>query len=109
MEASASSRILSAWVELESALRNALPVCSVAPPNQPSELISALRINHAIGPEEEARILHLRGIRNRVAHDPKEPSDPEVDWFEAEVGELKRKLLKRKLGRSTAGPAHGDC
>jgi hypothetical protein len=104
MEASASSRILSAWVELESALRNALPVCSVAPPNQPSELLSALRINHTIGPEEEARILHLREIRNRIAHDPNEPSDPEVDWFEAEVIEL-----KRELGRSATGPSETGC
>jgi trans-L-3-hydroxyproline dehydratase len=95
MEASASSRILSAWLALESDLRDALPVCSVAPPNQPSELLSALRINHAIGPEEEARILDLREVRNRVAHDPEEPSDAKVDWFEAEVKELRQAIRKR--------------
>ena len=104
MEASASSRILSAWVELESALRDALPVCSVAPPNQPSELLSALRINQTIGPEEEARVLHLREVRNRVAHDPEEPSHAEVDWFETEVD-----ALRRKLRQPAEGPPEKDC
>jgi len=84
-----ATRILSAWVELETALRKALPVCSVAPPTQPTELLSALRINHRIGPEEETRIQILREVRNRVAHAPEEPPEEEVFRYEAEVAALK--------------------
>jgi hypothetical protein len=87
-----ATRILEAWSALETALRNALPVCSVAPPTQPSELLSALRINHRIGPEEEARILALREIRNRVSVDPEEPPEEEANAFEEEVSLLKNKL-----------------
>ena len=88
MNGSTATRILEAWTQLETALRAALPVCSFQPPNQPSELLSALRINHQIGPEEEAQILSLREIRNRVAHDPEEPSREEADLFEKEVETL---------------------
>ena len=88
MDDSPATRILAAWAELENTLREALPVCSVAPPTQPTELLSALRINHRIGPEEETRILALRETRNRIAHDPEEPSEGEVAAFEAEVAEL---------------------
>lgn len=87
-----ATRILEAWVELEGALRAALPVCSVAPPTQPTELLSALRINHRIGEEEEARILALREARNRVAHAPEEPPEGEAARFEAEVVALMQAL-----------------
>jgi hypothetical protein len=92
MADSTADRILDAWMRLETALREALPVCSVAPPTQPTELLSALRINHRIGPQEEERILALREIRNRVAHDPQEPSETEADGFEEEVKALVRLL-----------------
>jgi hypothetical protein len=85
MNESTATRILKSWVELEEALRRALPVCSVQPPTQPSELLSALRINHQIGPEQEARILALRELRNRVAHSPGEPSAAEADSFVEEA------------------------
>jgi len=87
-----ATRIMKAWVELEAALRGALPVCSVAPPTQPTELVSALRINHRIGPEEEDRILTLREIRNRVAHQPEEPPEGEANRYEEEVAALRRTL-----------------
>ena len=92
MNQSTATRILEAWIQLENALRAALPVCSVRPPTQPSELLSALRINHQIGHDEEARVLALREIRNRVAHAPSEPSRDEVDRFEEEVEALKAHL-----------------
>ena len=91
-DASTATRVLVAWIKLERALKEALPVCSVQPPTQPSELLSALRINHQIGPEEETRILALREIRNRVAHAPEEPSNEEADLFEKEVESLKTHL-----------------
>jgi hypothetical protein len=87
-----ATRIMKAWVELETALRDALPVCSVAPPTQPTELLSALRINHRIGPEEEERILRLREARNRVAHSPEEPPEEEAARYEAQVAALKSGL-----------------
>lgn len=87
-----ATRIMKAWVELEAALRGALPVCSVAPPTQPTELLSALRINHRIGPEEEERILALREIRNRVAHQPGEPPEDEAIRYEEESAALRRTL-----------------
>ncbi len=85
---SPSSRILENWIRLEGALRAALPSCSVQPPNQPGELLSALRVNHRIGPDQEARILKLREVRNRVAHDPTEAPESEADAFEEEVADL---------------------
>jgi hypothetical protein len=101
---SPSLRILQAWVELETALREALPACSVAPPTQPSELLSALRINHSIGPEEERCIHGLREIRNRVAHDPEEPREREAEWFGGEV-----QALLEKLQRPFAALPPGSC
>ena len=92
MDDSPATRILGAWADLEEALRRALPVCSVAPPTQPTELLSALRINHRVDAEGEARILALREIRNRVAHDPAEPPEAEAAAFEAEVAGLKAGL-----------------
>jgi len=97
-----AARILNAWVELETALRNALPVCSVAPPTQPIELLSALRLNHCIGPEEEERILALRQARNRVAHDPDEPPEEEAMGYESEVGALKELLGETRSGLGSA-------
>ena len=85
---SPANRILDAWAELEKGLRAALPFCSVQPPTQPAELLSALRINHQIGPEEESRIMALREVRNRVAHDPEDPLEEEVQRFEKEVREI---------------------
>lgn len=85
-------RILNAWVVLETALRNALPVCSVAPPTQPSELLSALRINHRIGIDEEERILALRELRNLAAYSGNEPSQEDARRFEEEVEALKAHL-----------------
>ena len=82
-------RILNAWVELETALREALPVCSVAPPTQPAELLSALRINHRIEAAEEGRILALRELRNRAAYSVDEAGEEEAERFEREVAELK--------------------
>ena len=89
---SSATRILEAWIHLEEALRAALPVCSVQPPTQPAELLAALRINHRIGPLEEARILALRETRNHVAHSPEEPSQEEADRFAAEAEALKAHL-----------------
>jgi hypothetical protein len=88
MSATPAARILNAWVELETALRKALPVCSIAPPTQPTELLAALRINHRVGPEEEARVLTLREARNRVAHAPEEPPEEEAALYEREVAAL---------------------
>ena len=88
MSDTTADRIVNAWVELESALRKALPVCSVAPPTQPAELLSALRINHRIGLEEEERITTLREIRNRVAYTPENPPEEEATRYEAEVAHL---------------------
>ena len=85
-------RILNAWTELEHAMRQALPVCSIAPPNQPGELLAALRINHRIGLAEEERIQALRDTRTRVAHDPEEPPEEEATRFETEVAVLKELL-----------------
>ncbi len=87
-DSSSATRVLDAWVRLEAGLRAALPVCSVQPPTQPAELLSALRINHRIGPEEEARILALREIRNRIAHSPEEPSLQETERYEEEADSL---------------------
>jgi len=94
MSTDTATRIMEAWIRLEAALREALPVCSVQPPTQPSELLSALRINGRIGPEEEARVAALREIRNRVAHEPGEPSVEQAARFEAEVRTLTA-LLER--------------
>lgn len=99
-----SSRILAAWVRLETALRKALPACSVAPPNQPSELLAALRINRTIGMEQEGLIANLREIRNRVAHDPEEPAQDEATRFEAAV----EGLLNALESPPATGPA-SDC
>lgn len=81
MTESPAMRVLHTWIELEDALRKALPVCSVAPPTQPSELLSALRINRRIGPEEEEQIRALRETRNRVAAGVHEPTEEEADTF----------------------------
>lgn len=89
---STATRILEGWIQLEDALRDTLPSCSVQPPTQPSELLSALRIEHTVGPEEEARVVALREIRNRVAHAPEEPSEQEAEEFEEEVEALIRFL-----------------
>jgi hypothetical protein len=87
-----ATRIMNAWVELEAALREALPVCSVAPPTQPTELLSALRIGHRIGAEEEERILALRRIRNLAAHTPEGPPEEEAAEYEVEVQALVKRL-----------------
>lgn len=94
-----AARIMKGWVELEDALREALPVCSVSPPTQPTELLSALRINHRIGPGEEERILALRHTRNRIAHALEEPPEDEAAGYEAEVASLKE-LLEGSLPRT---------
>jgi hypothetical protein len=101
MSRSPATRILDAWVELEKALRSALPFCSVAPPTQPSELLAALRINHRIGAQEEARILALRETRNRIAHDPGEPDVEEAATFEDEA----RRLMATLKGTDACGPS----
>jgi hypothetical protein len=93
---STATRILEAWIRLENALRSALPACSVQPPTQPAELLAALRINHRIGPEEEARVLALREVRNLVAHDPEEPSAEEAHRFEEETMALVATIMKNK-------------
>ncbi|MEJ2542171.1 MAG: hypothetical protein P8188_19780 [Gemmatimonadota bacterium] len=95
-----ATRIMNAWVELEAALRQALPVCSVAPPTQPTELLSALRIGHRIGAEEEERILALRRIRNRAAHALEGPPEEEAAEYEAEV---------QALGKRLGGTHPGAC
>jgi uncharacterized protein YutE (UPF0331/DUF86 family) len=87
-----ADRILAAWAELESALRRALPACAVAPPTQPSEVLSALRINGMLGPEEEERVMDLRRTRNRVAHQVEEPSPEEVVTYLEEVAALQAAL-----------------
>jgi len=95
MSQTPATRILEAWIQLEEALRGALPVCSVAPPTQPTELLSALRINHRIGESEEGRVLALREIRNRVAHALEEPPEAEAQTFEAEAADLRAALSTR--------------
>lgn len=92
MSPSTPERILNAWIELENALRGALPVCSVAPPTQPAELLAALRINHRIDREDEEEILSLRNTRNRVAYQPDEPTEEEADRYEAAVSRLSARL-----------------
>ena len=87
-----TERVLRAWIELEEALRNALPTCSVQPPTQPAELLSALRINHRIGPDEEARITGLREARNRAAHGLRDVTPAEAARFEEEVAALAARL-----------------
>jgi hypothetical protein len=87
-----TERILRAWIELEEALRDALPTCSVQPPTQPGELLSALRINREIGPDEEARIQGLREARNRAAHGIRDVTPAEADRFEEEVAALAARL-----------------
>jgi hypothetical protein len=104
MENTPSGRILAAWVKLEEGLRAALPVCSVAPPTQPSELLSALRINGTLGPEEEERIRDLREVRNRVAHDPTDPPEDEAKRFEEAVA-----TLLEGLGNAASGAQSVDC
>lgn len=103
MSANAAARIMEAWVELEGALRNALPVCSVAPPNQPGELLAALRINHRIGEAEEVKILELREIRNRVAYRASEPTEKEAARYESRV----RRLVEHLAGGPGSDP--GAC
>lgn len=95
MDDSPEGRILAAWNELEAALRATLPVCVVAPPTQPFELLSALRINRVIGPEEEERIMALRQARNRVAHQTADLSPAEVASYRAEVEDLVAHLRTR--------------
>jgi uncharacterized protein YutE (UPF0331/DUF86 family) len=104
----AARRMLAAWTELEDALRRALPVCSVAPPTQPSELLSALRINRSIGPEEEERISALRETRNRVAHAGEDPGEKEASSFEAEVEALVAYLRDRGEVPGPRGDACGE-
>ena len=87
-----ADRILAAWAELESALREALPVCAVAPPTQPFEVLSALRIIGVLGPEEEGRVMDLRRARNRVAHQVEEPSPKEAATYLEEVAALRAAL-----------------
>jgi uncharacterized protein YutE (UPF0331/DUF86 family) len=99
MEDSPAERILAAWSELESALRGALPVCAVAPPTQPSDLLAALRITGVLGPEEEERIMILRKTRNRVAHGAEEPSLTRAQAYVREVA-----ALTEVLGRSPGEP-----
>lgn len=93
MNTTPATRILDAWIRLEAGLRKALPVCSVQPPTQPLELLSALRINGQIGAEEEEAVLALRETRNRAAHSPDEPPAAEADAFEREVARLLSALL----------------
>ena len=90
--ASPALRILSSWSELERALRDALPACSLVPPTQPAELLAALRVIDAIGAEDEAEVTALREIRNRVAHLPEEPSVEEAEAYEARVEDVRRRL-----------------
>lgn len=87
-----AARILTAWNDLETHLRSALPVCAVAPPTQPAELLSALRINHSIGHDEEGRIRALREIRTRAAHGVLNPTEGDAAAFEAEVAALRHSL-----------------
>ena len=101
MPDSNATRILEAWIRLEEGLRKALPVCAVQPPTQPLELLSALRINGQIAVTEEERVLALREIRNRVAHDPDEPADVEAEAFEQAVSELLGSL-QRDAGSTPA-------
>jgi uncharacterized protein YutE (UPF0331/DUF86 family) len=88
----AAQRILQAWIDLEAALRRALPLCAVAPPTQPAELLAALRVAGRIGPEEEEEVMALREHRNRVAHQPGEPSADEVLRYEIRVAAVKRRI-----------------
>ncbi|MBT8397337.1 MAG: hypothetical protein HKO65_08600 [Gemmatimonadetes bacterium] len=91
-DTSPAARIFEAWARLEAALRNALPVCSVQPPTQPTELLSALRINHLIGPEEERAVLGLREIRTLAAHADEEPTAEKADRYEKDVAAVMAKL-----------------
>jgi len=88
MTESSATRILEAWSRLEAGLRQALPVCAVQPPTQPLEMLSALRINGQLGPDEEEEVLALREIRNRVAHSPEEPEEAAAEEYESKVEDL---------------------
>ena len=89
-----AERIAEAWIDLETAMRSALPACSVAPPTQPSELLAALRINRRIGPEEEDQIRTLRNERNRIAHAEEEPTVGQVQAFVEAASRLKEYLRR---------------
>lgn len=94
MSDSAAEQVLKTWIDLETAMRDALPVCSVAPPTQPAELLAALRVNQRIDAEDEALIRLLREERNRIAHAEQEPAEEEVQSFVEAVAGLKRKLRR---------------
>ncbi len=91
-ETTPAQRMLLAWVDLETALRTALPACSVAPPTQPAELLAALRILQRIGAEEEVEVMALRETRNRIAHQPQEPPEAEALLYESRVRALRERL-----------------
>jgi hypothetical protein len=98
MDDSAAVSIITAWTELEASLRSALPACALVPPTQPAELLSALRINGVLGPEEEERIVALRRLRNRVAYGMEEPSPEAATAYLAEVDSLKAALRSPSTG-----------
>lgn len=94
MSESNAGQIIASWIDLEAAMRDALPFCSVAPPTQPAELLAALRVNRSIGAEEEALIRSLREERNRIAHAEQEPTEEEVRAFMEAVSGLTNKLRR---------------
>ena len=102
-----AERILLAWTDLERALRRALPACSVAPPTQPRELLTALRVNHRVGPQEEAEIIALREMRNWIAHAPEEPSPEEVAQYETRVATVMGRVVA--ISPEVFGTPSGPC
>ncbi len=111
MEPSASptpaQAILEAWRDLETALRNLLPACSLAPPNQPGELLAALRVLGILGPEEEVEVQELRRERNQVAHSPQEPSLQHVHRYRQRVEALLDRFLT--VPRPPVGTSDQTC
>lgn len=88
----AAQEILEAWRELEEALRTRLPSCAPAPPSQPGELVTALRLLGGLGPQEEVEIEELRRERNRVAHTPQAPSRDQVRRYRQRIAVLMERL-----------------
>ncbi len=96
MSDAVAERIVRAWGELEDALRGALPVCSVAPPTQPSELVAALRVSGILGPEDEAHIAELRKVRLRAAFGGEEFPEVEAARYEEAVRSLVERVRPRR-------------
>ncbi len=97
--------LLEEWIELERALREGLPVCTTRPPNQPTELLTALRVTDRIDGALEERVRALRALRNRAAHDPDfTPSAADVRAFRSTVRDVRERLTATRDRTACPGP-----